>query len=83
MFKFSILKEIDYNTLSKNIAIYQEANGEDPYLFISSETARAILNDKQAINLVDALERANDSDSFCGFRIYRNNDLAYGEVELR
>ena len=69
--KFTIFKTVDYDILSKNIAIYQQANGEDPYLFMSYLTARAILNDKQPINILMHLKKQTVLTVFVGLEFIR------------
>ena len=82
--KCSIVKTLDYNVLNGNIAIYQEANGEEPYLFMSEATANAILDDvnKKLLSPI-SFEASGYIGKYTGCKIYQNDDLEFGEVELR
>ena len=84
----SIVKTLDYDVLNGNIAIYQEANGEEPYLFMNEETANAIcddlLNRKVYVSKVfGQAANGNYIGRFNGLKVYTNDDLQFGEVELR
>lgn len=83
----SIVKTLDYDVLNGNIAIYQEANGEEPYLFMNEATANAICEDvKRNVYVSKIFGQAAEGNyigRFNGLKIYTNNDLQFGEVELR
>ena len=83
--KCSVLKTLDYNNLNKNIAYYREEYGRDPYLFMSDTTANAIMEDtKRTVYVTKPFEPTGGYvGRFEGYRIYKNEDLEFGEVELR
>jgi len=82
--KFSILKSLDLEKISTNIKIYENSTGNEPYLFMSNETADAIC--KQAAFYLGTLfpNKANDVLAlYEGYKVFQNNDLEFGEVEIR
>lgn len=79
MYKISILKAIDYERLDKSIAHYKEVNGENPYLFMNCETIETIASDIISV----PFNTSKEADWYHDCRLYRNDDLEYGEVELR
>ena len=92
--KFSILKSLDTNKLDKQIEEYESATGEVPYLFMSNSTGNAML--KEVCVNCDSVIYATDFTemlrimhpgaaigAYKGYKIYENNDLSFGEVEIR
>lgn len=86
--KFSIIKHLDISTLDNEIVRYQDENKENPYIFINKET----IDDLECIAPLGSYEKfiSCKNEMKCGvmamyrgFKIYENNDLKYGEVELR
>ena len=84
MSKFSIITTIDLNRIDKEIEKYVNLNGNfDPYIFMSSDTAKAIANqvavDTQALKAI----KNNASSTYMGYRLFINDDLKFGIVEIR
>lgn len=82
--KFSILKSLDLEKINKNIYIYECETGNEPYLFMSNETVDAIY--KEVTSHLDSLPKKVMSDIFTlyeGYKVFLNNDLEFGEVEIR
>lgn len=90
--KFSILKSVDTNKLDKQINEYEYTTGEEPYLFMSNATGNAIINELFNISTMPPTEIEKmlrfitpgvKTGTYKGINIYENNDLAFGEVEIR
>ena len=82
----SIVKTLDYDVLNGNIAIYQETNGEEPYLFMNEATADAICDDvKRNVYVCKVFDAIYGGyiGKYSGCPIYINESLNFGEVELR
>lgn len=89
--KFSIVKTIDIDRIFNEIDNYinQNSYGYLPYLFMSRETADAIEHEVEKCSpTYDASLPNNRSKDgiygkFTGYKIFINNDLKFGEVEIR
>ena len=90
--KFSILKSVDTNKLDKQINEYKYTTGEEPYLFMSNATGNAIMNELCNIptmpptkieEMLRLMTPGAKVGTYKGINIYENNDLAFGEVEIR
>lgn len=86
---FSILK-VDLNKLSSRIDDYRHETGElYPYIFMNEETIRVMSNDylSKLDPLCEHLLRMKYPNGLVGkyegYKIFRDNDLNFGEVELR
>ena len=88
--KFSIAKAVDLNKLSENIQRYTIETGEfNPYIFMNEETIREMRKDY--LERVDVLcEQILKSKypngligKYEGYKIYQDNNLKFGEVEIR
>lgn len=82
--RFSILKSLDLEKISRNIKIYECETGNIPYLFMSNETSDAIF--KEVSFHHDLLSKKAMSDIFAlyeGYKVFLNNDLEFGEIEIR
>lgn len=86
--KFSIIKHLDETKLLEEIERYINENEEDPYIFMNKE----MVDDLERITPLGSYEKfiSCKNEMKCGvmaiykgFKIYENNDLKYGEVELR
>lgn len=86
--KFSIIKHLDISTLDTEIVRYMDENKEKPYIFINKET----IDDLECITSLGSYEKFISCKNkmecgvmamYRGFKVYENNDLKYGEVELR
>ena len=86
MSTFSI-NTFNFDKISEEILYYEKKNnGLDPYIFISDETAEAI---KKELGIYDgvlfglAINGANFYSTFMGHKLFINNDLKFGVVEIR
>lgn len=86
--KFSIVRNLDESRLTKEIVRYVNENEEDPYIFMNKET----IDDLECITPLGSYEKFDSCENktkcgvmaiYRGFKIYENNDLKYGKVELR
>lgn len=82
--KFSIVKEIDLDKLRRQIDLFRHETGEtNPYLFMSYETMNKICDP-----LIDWKMFINCNPNqliarFEGYKVFNDNELSYGEVEIR
>ena len=94
MKKFSILKSLDTTKLDKKIIDYECETGEVPYLFMANSTGNAMLKEvctncgsiiyaSDNIEMLRVMHPGAAIGSYKGYKIYENNDLAFGEVEIR
>ena len=93
--KFSIIATIDFNKLDNEIGEYVKRNGNfDPYIFMSEDTAEAIKNEYEVeygLDVKDINSNVNPKGDikngvkamYCGYKVFINNDLRYGIVEIR
>ena len=88
--KFSIMDTINFDRLDSAIDNYVIQNGSYPYIFMSEDTASAIENDieKQfGFNPSDSnsnIKLKNGTKAlYCGYKVFINNDLKLGTVEIR
>lgn len=86
--KFSIVKSLDESRLTKEIVIYVNENEENPYIFMSRETIdnleyNAPLGSYEKFESCENKTKCGAIATYRGYYIYENNDLKYGEVELR
>lgn len=91
--KFSIIKIIDLAKLDKEIKEYKRTHqwNEDPYIFMNESTAKAIESEIKEDNVVidDTLtNKIKNSKNgiygiYVGYKIFIDNDLSFGIVEIR
>lgn len=88
--KFSITKTIDIDKLKENISLYRYETGEmSPYIFMNNETIKA-MNDEY-FKLIDPIAecylRSKCANGLLakyeGYKIFLDNELKFGEVEIR
>lgn len=82
---FSVLQsKIDYNKLNNKIDLYYMEHRNSPYIFMNNETADSLISD---VGLhPDGLMGVNEGGlcgSFRGSKVFCDNTLRFGEVELR
>ncbi len=94
MKKFSILKSLDTTKLDKKIIDYERETGEVQYLFMTNSTGNAMLKEvctncgsiiyaSDNIEMLRIMHPGAAIGSYKGYKVYENNDLAFGEVEIR
>lgn len=84
--KFSIAQKIDMDELNNMIDKYQCYTGEtNPYLFMNKSTIDAIPTvDNTIYNLQQIYAKANGiAGYYCGYKVFRDDTLDFGEVEIR
>lgn len=91
--KFSILRSVDINKLDKQIDSYRCETGEqNPYLFMSNSTGDAIMEELLGNipicptgieEMLKLMAPGVKVGTYKGVSIYENNDLEFGEVEIR
>ena len=84
--KFSIIQKIDMNELDRMIDNYQCHTGEtNPYLFMNKSTIEAIPTvDDTLYNLRQICAKVNGiAGYYCGYKVFRDDTLDFGEVEIR
>jgi hypothetical protein len=88
---FSIVDKINVNKLNTKIAEFVYREGHKPYIFASKETIDAL------IKLIDQAEMFTNSwkiglvssyescliGMYCGNKMFRDDTLKFGEIELR
>lgn len=81
MAKFSILKTIlDSEKIMTEIQLYENSQKRSPYIFVNSK-----MIDSFSVTLpIDSPElEAAYLGEYKGYKVFRNDDLKYGEMELR
>lgn len=92
--KFSIvraIKIIDFDKVSEEIYEYTMLNGEKPYLFMHINTFQAIVAELQStlktffdsVYAVKVFEGTDVKALYEGCKVFINNDLHFGIVEIR
>ena len=84
--KFSIVKTIDIDKIIEEIDKYIRTTGEfHPYIFMSEDTMKAVENELPEVNYIDPSLRANyrKQSTFTGYKVFVDNDLKFGIVEIR
>ena len=89
--KFSIAKTIDRDKLNRQIDLYMYETGEiNPYLFMNKETSNELkdeclrnFNVFPDATIIPSLKGIGVIALYQGYKVYENNDLKFGEVEIR
>lgn len=83
--KFSIVRTIDFEKLDYEIGLYQAINEEtNPYLFMNKDTVYAIISSYKIFNTCLYENRSDDCKGYYrGHKVFIDNDLEFGEVEIR
>lgn len=86
--KFSIVRTIDFGKLDYEIDLYQAMTGEtNPYLFMNKDTIDAITSAYEIVHVrpyeTDRTTREDCKGYYCGHKVFMDNDLKFGEVEVR
>lgn len=90
--KFSIIKTLDLDKLDNMIDKYIcMTNNRNPYIFMSNDTADAIADAVNPLHF-DALSTKENFNTkhrngvqalYTGYKVFINNDLNFGVVEIR
>jgi hypothetical protein len=84
--KISIIQKIDMTELDRIIDEYRcHTGGTNPYLFMNKNTIDAIPTvDDTLHNLYEITAMVNGLIGYyCGYKIFRDDTLDFGEVEIR
>ncbi len=84
--KFSIVQSINLNKIHNEIDEYiLQNNCFDPYIFMSDETIEAIMQEFPATYLDPSLktECKGVKGTYAGYKVFINNNLKFGIVEIR
>ena len=84
--KFSIVNTLDLRKLQNEIGLFIARNREEnPYIFMSKETINAIYEPERFDHIAKECKEKNaDRKYFAfGYRTFENNDLKFGEIEIR
>ena len=82
--KFSIVKTIDLEKLNIKIDGYIHKTGEtNPYIFMNRDTADAITCDVIPHIHISANRLSGVMGRYCGYKVFMDNELKFGEVEIR
>lgn len=84
--KFSIIKTINIDKLDNEINKYilEQNDNFEPYIFMSENTA-SVIAQEIGVNIVDNVKPLKDGIKavYCGYKVFIDNDLELGTVEIR
>lgn len=81
--RFSIVKEIDMTKLHNEIYNYIKDTGkENPVLFMNEDTIMEISNEVDPLCKYNLFMPEGIIAAYCGFKIYSDDGLKFGEVEI-
>lgn len=84
--KFNIVEKINLEKLDYELKDYIVHRKESPYIFMNKNTLKAI-GDTISVRVGQFIhdEKYKDAElcMYLGYRVYINNDLDFGEVEIR
>lgn len=86
MSKFSIISTVDLSRIDEEVAKYININGNfDPYIFMSEDTARAVAYEAGADDFQSHIDTKSEGvyATYSGYKVFINNDLRFGIVEIR
>lgn len=86
--KFSIVKELDIEKLSEKIAHFVYENGHDPYIFANYTTLEALMKPCRQEMIFTSFDGKKTlyKGLICkyqGYKMFEDNTLEFGEIELR
>ena len=84
--KFSIVKTLDIDKLDSEIEEYICINKEiNPYIFMSNETAEAIIKELDPMGLFDTRikNKKGHIALYTGYRVFIDDAKKYGDIEIR
>jgi predicted HicB family RNase H-like nuclease len=82
MVKFSILKTIlDSEKIMTEIQLYENSQKRSPYIFVNGK----MISSFSVVPLMNTIELDENGylGEYKGYKVFRNDDLKYGEMELR
>lgn len=84
--KFSIIQQINLNKIHNEINDYiLQTNCFDPYIFMSDRTKDAILQEfEERYSTVRPVSEGRGAvGTYTGYKVFIDNDLEFGMVEIR
>lgn len=82
--KFSIIRAVDLNELNMQIEDYKcETHELEPYIFANEETIKAIVESIHINWWISKTKGKGIVGKYEGYKIFPDNDLEFGEVEIR
>ena len=88
--KFSIVRTIDFGKLDYEIDGYMAMTGEkNPYIFMNEDTAGAIINAYPMIHISSnekvryTCNAKGVTGYYTGHKVFIDNELSFGEIEVR
>lgn len=77
-------KRIDEEKLLKEVQGFEIEHNQNAYIFMNEETLRELVNVCPALMYFQATESYDGMiSSYCGRKVYRDENLKFGEVEVR
>ena len=87
---FSIVENINVDKLNTKIAEFVYREGHDPYIFANKETLESLAKPiEQELKFVSAVTNVTTSFKTClvgkdlGYKMFEDDTLKFGEIELR
>lgn len=97
--RFSIVADLDEERLRCALLNYfehtPENKGYKPYIFMNSQTVKQLMHQNQSIFPINSEQRVKSYDErireagcgvvgkYEGYNVFVNDELSYGEVEIR
>ena len=86
--KFSIIRAVDLNELNMQIEDYKcETHELEPYIFANEETIKAIVESINInwwdIEIISKTKGRGIVGRYEGYKLFPDNELKFGEVEIR
>lgn len=75
---------LDEDKLYKNICEFEVMNNQKAYIFMNKETLGELASSYGPLIYFQVAERGDGIiSSYCGRRVYENEKLKFGDVEIR
>lgn len=86
--KFSIVRQLDIEKLSGKIAYFVHENGHNPYIFANNATLEALKKPYEQEMVFTSFDGKKTLykgliGRYQGYKMFEDNTLKYGEIELR
>jgi hypothetical protein len=78
-----ISNEINLPMLNNEINYYLNLANQEPYLFMNKDTANTIAEQHGLPSLVVVKDYSKNVGTYVGYKIYLDDDLKFGEVDIR
>lgn len=86
--KFSIVRQLDTEKLGGKIAYFVHENGHNPYIFANNATLEALKKPYEQEMVFTSFDGKKTLykgliGRYQGYKMFEDNTLKYGEIELR